>query len=95
LLIFPGRYSAQRPTVRQRAREQEGTVEAWKGVESLQKMPGVQAFGIDKQVGEPVFLPPKKFFGFRIGYIITDGNDVAEAIQRAERAATELQCMIK
>jgi len=74
--------------------EREGFVNAWKGVESLQHMTGVRTFGIDKQVGDVVFLPPKKFFGFRIGYVITDGNDVAEAIQRAERAATELQCII-
>jgi len=71
-----------------------GTVREWIGLDEVRRAPGVQEFGLNKQVGDRVVLPPEAFFESRLAYVVTDGPDTGEAIRRAEAALAGVRCVI-
>jgi biotin carboxylase len=75
--------------------EKEGTVTEWIGIEKVKEMPGVIDFVVEKKVGDTVLLPPHKFMDFRLCYVIVEGKDTDDAIQKAEQALANVRCIIQ
>jgi biotin carboxylase len=75
--------------------EKEGIVREWIGIDNVQNMPGVVHFAFDKHVGDKVQMPPNKFMDFRLCYVIVEGEDTEDAIQKAENALANVRCVIE
>jgi biotin carboxylase len=66
-----------------------GTVTAVTGSETSQKMPGVVAIHVDVRAGDTV--PEVTSSLSRVGHVITEGRDAAEAVERAEAARAAIR----
>lgn len=75
--------------------DKEGQVEGWEGIEEVLQMPGVVEFGVEKEAGSTVALPPGKFYDTRLAYVVTSGEDTTQAIELAEAALEKVKCIIK
>ncbi|MGH3550728.1 MAG: ATP-grasp domain-containing protein [Pseudonocardiaceae bacterium] len=71
-----------------------GTVQRWTGLEAARRVRGVVEFGVNKQVGDSVLVPPEGFFDTRICFVITQGIDADDAVARAEKALSLVRCRI-
>jgi biotin carboxylase len=73
----------------------EGRVSGWRGAEKAGRLPGVVEITLEKSVGDRVRLPPKRFTQSRLARVIARGITTDRAIAAAERAASELRCIIE
>jgi biotin carboxylase len=65
----------------------EGRVRSWHGVDSTRRRPGIADVLIDREVGSPVRLPPKRYGEFRLAALISQAGSQEEALREAEIAA--------
>jgi biotin carboxylase len=66
--------------------ERGGTLRAWHLDGAASELDGVVELAFEKEPGDRVALPPEQFVDYRIAYVVTDADDTATAIERAERA---------
>jgi biotin carboxylase len=74
--------------------EADGVVERWRGVERARRLPGVVDVELEKEPGQRVMLPPRRFTESRLAHVVAVGDDTDEAIARAEAAIAELSCRL-
>jgi biotin carboxylase len=66
--------------------ERSGTLRAWHVDGARSDLDGVVELAVEKEPGERVTLPPAQFVDYRIAYVVTEGDDTAAAVERADRA---------
>ena len=66
--------------------ERAGALRAWHVDRSSFDPDGVVELAFEKEPGDRVVLPPEQFVDYRIAYVVTEADDTASAIERAERA---------
>jgi biotin carboxylase len=72
----------------------DGVVVDWQGTDRVGLLPGVEAFGVERQRGQHVGLPPRHAGCARLAYVVTQGPDVASAIRRADTALKTVECQV-
>jgi biotin carboxylase len=74
--------------------DRAGRVREWHGVAAATASRDVVEFGVEKNTGDSVALPPIRFQDERLCYVVTCAESTDEAICSAERALDRVQCVI-